>query len=147
VIGATLFREAIVEIDGKSGGLGLHDPARWVAPAGFNRLLVDDDGNVPVATFRRKRERARLRVGSPTGAADLRIAPASANRLDFGIPGPAAGLRWGALLLSPLSAAAETRPASPDWGDDGSIGFRFLLRFHAYVDMPHRWIYMRAVGE
>jgi hypothetical protein len=147
VIGAALFREAVVELDGKSGGLGLHDPDRWVPPAGFNRVLVDDDGNVPVTTFRRKRERARLRVGSPTGAADLRIAPASADRLDFGIPGPAAGIRWGTVPLSSLSAAGETHPASPDWGDDGWIGFHFLLRFHAYVDMPHRWIYVRAVGE
>jgi hypothetical protein len=147
VIGATLFREAVVELDGQSGGLGLHDPARWVPPAGFNRVLVDDDGNVPATTFRRKRERARLRVGSATGTADLRIAPESADRLAFGIPGPAAGLRWGAMPLPPLSATAQMQPASTDWGDDGWIGFHFLLRFHAFVDMPHRWIYVRAVGE
>lgn len=147
VIGATLFREAVVELDPKSGGLGLHDPARWVPPAGFNRFLVDDDGNVPATTFRRKRERARLRVGSPAGAADLRIALASADRLGFAVPGTAEGLRWGAVRLPPLSAALETHPASPDWGDDGWIGFHFLLRFHAYIDMPHRWIYVRVVGE
>lgn len=143
VIGGVLFREAIVELDGKSGTLGLHDPARWAPPGGFNRILVDDDGNVPVTTLRRKREPARLRFGSPTGAADFRIGPASAGRVGLRVPGPADGLRWGAIPLPTLSAIPETRPASPDWGDDGRLGFRFLLRFHAYVDTPHRWVYVR----
>jgi hypothetical protein len=147
VIGGVLFREGIVELDGKSGGLRLHDPARWVPPGGFNRILVDDDGNIPATTLRRRREPARLRTGSPTGAADARIAAESANRVGLGVPGTVADLRWGALALPPLAVAPETRTASPDWGDDGRLGFRFLLRFHAYVDLPHRWIYVRSVDE
>ncbi|HEY6066704.1 MAG TPA: hypothetical protein VIY96_11130 [Thermoanaerobaculia bacterium] len=147
VIGAALFREAVVELDGKSGSLALHDPSRWVAPEGFTRVLVDDDGDTPVSTLRKKREPARLRVPSPTGEADLLLAPASAQRLDVAIPGPVTGLRWGVLSPSPLSAAPETRAVSPDWGDDGRLGFHFLLRFHAYLDMPHRWVYVRAAGE
>jgi hypothetical protein len=143
VIGGTLFREAVVELDPKSGRLGLHDPARWVPPAGFNRILVDDDGNRPVTTLRRGREDARLRAGSATGTSDLRLAPASAARLDVKAPGVASELRWGALALPPLAVSSEAGEAAPDWGDDGRLGLAFLLRFHAYVDMTHRWIYVR----
>ncbi|HEU5251306.1 MAG TPA: hypothetical protein VFW15_15065 [Thermoanaerobaculia bacterium] len=145
VIGGTLFREAVVELDPKARGLGIHDPARWVFPAGFNRMLVDDDGDRPVATVRRKSADVRLLVGSRTEGPDLRLAPAAASRLEIGLPGEVTGLRWGILALPPLSAAAETRPASPEWGHDGRLGFGFLLKFHAYLDMPHRWIYLRAV--
>jgi hypothetical protein len=35
----------------------------------------------------------------------------------------------------------------PDWGDDGSLGFPLLLRFHAYLQMPLRWIYVRQAGK
>ncbi|HEX5134068.1 MAG TPA: retropepsin-like aspartic protease, partial [Thermoanaerobaculia bacterium] len=107
VIGGTLFREAVVELDPKSGRLGLHDPAKWASPAGFNRILVDDDGNRPVTTLRRGREVARLRAGSATGASDLRLAPASAARLDVKTPGVASELRWGTLALPPLEASSE----------------------------------------
>jgi hypothetical protein len=143
VIGGTLFREAVVELDPKSGRLGLHDPAQWVFPAGFNRMLVDDDGNRPVTTLRKGRENARVRVGSATGEADVVLAPASAARLEVSLPGPVSGLRWGALALPPLAAASEPR-SEPDWGDDGRLGWPCLLRFHTYVDMPHRWLYVRA---
>jgi hypothetical protein len=142
VIGGTLFREAVVELDPKSGRLGLHDPARWVFPAGFHRMLVDDDGNRPVTTLRRGRENARVRVGSSTGTADVVLAPASAARLEVTLPGAVSGLRWGALALPALAAASEPR-SDPDWGDDGRLGWNLLLRFHTYVDMPHRWLYVR----
>ncbi|HLN92597.1 MAG TPA: hypothetical protein VK389_01955, partial [Thermoanaerobaculia bacterium] len=147
VIGGTLFREAVVELDPKSGRLGLHDPAQWVSPAGFNRILVDDDGNRPVTTLRKGREVARLRAGSATGTSDLRLAPASAARLDVKTPGVASELRWGTLALPPLAASSDTDCAAPDWGDDGRLGLAFLLRFHAYVDMAHRWIYVRPNGQ
>lgn len=142
VIGGTLFREAVVELDPKSGRLGLHNPSSWVSPVGFNRILVDDDGNRPVTTLRRGRENLRLRVGSATGTADLRIGPEPAQRLGVTLPGVISGIRWSTLSLPPLAAASETGVAS-DWGDDGRLGFAFLLRFHAYVDMTHRWLYVR----
>lgn len=144
VVGGTLFREAVVELDPKSGALGLHDPERWVAPAGFIRILVDDDGNRPATTLRRKRETVRLLVGSATGDSELRIAAAAAKRLGVALPGPVSDLRWGILALPPISAAAEAGVDRSDWGDDGRLGFAFLRRFHAYVDLRHRWIYVRA---
>lgn len=146
VVGGTLFREAVVELDPKSGAVGLSDPEGWVAPAGFTRVLVDDDGNRPVTTLRRKRETVRLLVGSSTGDSELRIAPAAAMRLRVALPGPVPDLRWGILALPPISAAAESGDERSDWGEDGRLGFLFLRRFHAYVDMRHRWIYVRAIA-
>lgn len=145
VIGGTLLREAVVELDPKARGLGFHDPARWVFPAGFNRMIVDDDGDRPVATIRRKSNDARFLVGSSTAGDDLRVSSVAASRLGLAVPGEAVGLRWGILALPPVSAAAETRPTSPGWGDDGTLGFALLLKFHVYLDMPHRWIYVRPV--
>jgi hypothetical protein len=145
IAGGTLFREAVVEVDPKAGYLALHDPARWVSPAGFNRIVIDDDGNRPVARFRRRAENLRLLVGSAAGAADILLAPAAARRLEVAPPGPVNGLRWGLLALPPLSAEIDTGPTSPEWGDDGRLGFALLLRFHSYLDMPHRWIYLRAI--
>jgi len=145
VVGGTLFREAIVELDPATGRLGLHDPARWVSAAGFYRIIVDDDGNRPVTTFRRRAAAARLLLGSAIGASDLLLAPAAAQRLGVAAGGQVTDLRWGPLTLPPLSAGTETGRASPDWGDDGRIGFGFLLRFHSYLDMPHRWVYLRPL--
>ncbi len=34
----------------------------------------------------------------------------------------------------------------PEWGDDGLFGFPLLLRFHAWVDMPQRWVYVKPAG-
>ncbi len=145
VIGGTIFREAVVELDPEAGLLALHDPARWAPPAGFNRIVVDDDGNRPVAILKRRGEGARLLAGSPAGASDLLLAQETAERLGIRLPGTAVGLRWGPLALPDLSAARETRPASPAWGDDGRLGFAMLLRFHSHLDMPHRWIYLKPV--
>jgi hypothetical protein len=142
-VGGTLFREAVVELDGRSGSLGLHDPAKWVAPAGLNRMILDDDGNRPVSTLRRKAGEARFLVGSPVGSADLAVAPPSAARLQIPLPATATDVRWGALSLPPMNAVEERTGALPDWGDDGRIALGFLLRFHVFVDMPHRWIYLR----
>jgi hypothetical protein len=143
-VGGTLFREAVVELDGTSGCLGLHDPAKWVAPAGLNRMIVDDDGNRPVTTLRRKAGEARFRVGSPIGSADLAVARAAAARLQIPPPGRVDGFRWGALHLPAMNVVEEPAGADPDWGDDGRIALGFLLRFHVFVDMPHRWIYLRS---
>jgi len=145
IVGGTLFREAIVELDPKARALGLFDPERWVAPAGFTRILVDDDGNRPVTTLRKKGKTMRLLVGSATGASDLRIAPAAAGRLGVAVPGTLADLRWGILPLAPISAAPEEVDRS-DRAEDGRLGFGFLGRYHAHVDMRHRWIYVREIA-
>jgi hypothetical protein len=141
-VGGTLFREAVVELDGRSGSLGLHDPAKWVAPAGLNRMLADDDGNRPVGTLRKKAGEARFLVGSPVESADLAVARPSAARFQVPLPGPVTGVRWGALSLPPMNVVEERTGALPDWGDDGRIAVGFLLRFHVFIDMPHRWIYL-----
>jgi hypothetical protein len=145
IAGGTLFREAVVEIDPAARRLALHDPERWVAPSGFTRILVDDDGNRPVTTLRRRSQAARLLVGSATGSADLVLAPQTAARLEVAAPGVVGGMRWRTLALPDLSVGPATAPADPDWGDDGRLGFAMLLRFHSYLDMPHRWIYVRPV--
>lgn len=143
VVGGTIMREAVLELDPASARLALHDPAAWVAPAGFHRMIVDDDGNRPVATLRKGSGGARLTVASATGSSDLRIAPTAAERLEIGVPGLISGFRWGALALPALRAEPESSPTDPEWGDDGRLGFPLLLRFHVYLDMPHRWIYLQ----
>jgi hypothetical protein len=35
------------------------------------------------------------------------------------------------------------RGYSPEWGEDGRMGLSLLLRFHAFVNMPQRWTYLR----
>lgn len=145
VVGGMLFREAIVDLDPKAHSLGLSDPERWVAPAGFTRILVDDDGNRPVTTLRKKSRTMRLVVGSATGGSDVRIGPGAARRLEVAVPGTLPELRWGILPLAPVSAAPEEVDRS-DWGEDGRLGFGFLRRYRAYVDMRHRWIYVREIA-
>jgi len=142
VVGGALFREAVVELDPAAGRLRLHDPARWVAPPGFTRIVVDDDGNRPVTTLRWKGNPARLLVGSRTGSPALLLAPPSAQRLGIGPSGVARGLRWGPLSLPDLLAGHDAAGTSPAWGDDGRIGFPLFLEFHSFLDMSHRWIYL-----
>jgi len=110
-----------------------------------NALDMDDDGNRPVTTLRKKGKTMRLLVGSATGASDLRIAPAAAGRLGVAVPGTLADLRWGILPLAPISAAPEEVDRS-DRAEDGRLGFGFLGRYHAHVDMRHRWIYVREIA-
>jgi hypothetical protein len=144
VAGGTLYREMVVELDPANERLRLHDPALWVIPAGFGRSLLDDDGDLPVAILSRKGKRLRLRAGTRTSS-PLLLPSRSAK--DYGLDPSAPvveGLFWGALRLPPLPAKLEPSGFDPDWGDDGAIGYPLLLRFHVIVDMPHRWIYIRA---
>ena len=146
IVGGTLFREAIVELDPDAHRLTLFDPARWVIPEGFTRILVDDDGDRPVTTMHRRSDRVRLAVGTAARSSDLLLAPEAASRLDVPATGVAHGLRWGTLELPDVSVKPETTSDSA-WGEDGRIGFALLLRFHSHLDMPHRWIYVRPVGK
>jgi hypothetical protein len=147
VVGATLYREAVVELDPGRRRLALHDPERWVPPAGFTRIVVDDDGNLPVSTLRHGSLGARLTVGAPTGSADLFLSPATLERLEISAPGSVGAMRWGPLVMPDLSVERDPQPAAAGWGDDGKLGFAMLLRFHSHVDMPHRWIYVRPAGR
>lgn len=147
VVGGTLYREAVVEIDASARRLALHDPARWVSPAGFTRIIVDDDGDRPVTNLRRGSRVARLTVAAPTGSADLAVAPEALERLEISAPGTVSAMRWGILELPDLSLERDPHPTSVGWGDDGKVGFAMLLRFHSHLDLTHRWIYVRPVGR
>ena len=147
VVGGTLYREAVVEVDPTARRLALHDPARWVPPAGFTRVVVDDDGNRPVTTLRRGSHAVRLTVGIPAGSANLSLAPDAIERLGVSVPGSVGDLRWGLVELPELSADRDPHPGPAGWGDDGKIGWAMLLRFHSHLDMTHRWIYVRPAGR
>jgi len=144
--GGCLFREAIVEFDAAAGRLRLHDPARFAAPEGFYRAAIDDDGDRPVATISRGRKDLRLTAGSDTGEAALLVATPSAERLDLSAAAGARGLAWGPVRLPELPVALSRGGFFPDWGDDGRLGFPLMLRFHALVNMPQRWIYLKPAG-
>ncbi len=141
-VGAALFRETVVELDPAAGYLRFHDPARWVAPEGFYRDVLDDDGDRPVAILKRRSRTLRLLAGTDSPVAVL-LAPGAAARLGISQPGaPVEGLRWGAARLSALPVGVEPRPLDPEW-EDGRIGFELLLRAHVFLDMPHRWVYLK----
>ncbi|MGH9367639.1 MAG: hypothetical protein ACRD3M_08195 [Thermoanaerobaculia bacterium] len=146
VAGGTLFRETVVEIDPSGRRLRLHDPARFVPPEGFGRNVLDDDGNLPVAILYRSGRRLRLRAGvrMPSPLAF----PSSVSR-ELGLDprrSTLSGLVWGTLRLPPVPALPDAIGFDPEWGDDGAVGTPLLLRFHAFVDMPHRWIYLKPDG-
>jgi hypothetical protein len=147
VAGGTLYRETVVEIDPSSRRFRLHDPARWVAPEGFGRNLLDDDGDLPVAILFRSGRRLRLRAGV-RASSPLVLPAALASGLGIDPNAPAlAGLVWGTLRLPPLPVRLETAGFDPEWGDDGAIGFPLLLRFHVFADMPHRWVFVKAASS
>jgi hypothetical protein len=144
--GGCFFREAVVDLDPETGGFGLYDPDRWVIPEGYFRVAIDDDGDRPVAILDRGSHALRLAAGSDTGEAALLLAARSAARTGLAGQTTATGLLWGAARLPSLPLAIADRGFFPDWGDDGRLGFPLLLRFHAYVHMPQRWIYLHPVG-
>ena len=146
VAGGCLFREAIVEFDPGAGRLRLHDPARFAPPEGFFKTAIDDDDDRPVAVLSRGKKDLRLTAGSDTGEAALLVAAASAERLGLSATAPAPGLAWGPVRLPELPIAVSQGGFFPDWGDDGRLGFPLLLRFHAFVNMPQRWMYLKPAG-
>jgi len=143
--GGTLFAETVIEIDPSATKFRVNDPSRWVPPEGFGRNVLDDDGDLPVALLFRSGQRLRLRAGVPsTSPIVLPTSTAEKLRIDLGSPA-LEGLVWGTLRLPPLPVRLESAGFDPEWGDDGAIGFPLLLRFHVFVDMPHRWIYLRPL--
>ena len=132
-----------MELDPGAGKLRFHDPEIWVVPANLNRIIVDDDGNRPVATLFREAEQVRVTIGADSGDSALVLAPEAAQRVQLPQKtGSASGFRWAGLELPPLPLRVDPESFFPDWGDDGRMGWDVLRRFHLYLDMPHRWIYL-----
>jgi len=144
VAGGCLFRETVVELDPVAGVLRLHDPAHLATPEGYFRVVIDDDGDRPVAIVSRGKADLRLAAGSDTGAAALVVADASAARVGIS-GGEARGFAWGPVRLPPLPVRTAAAGFFPDWGDDGLLGYPLLLRFHVFVNMPQRWIYLKPL--
>jgi hypothetical protein len=143
VAGACLFREAVVEIDLEQARFGLHDPARWVVPEDWVRIVTDDDENRPVAILRRESRDLRLTAASNSGDAALVLAAAAAERAGLAGDHPADGLKWGPLRLPPLSMRIANEGFFPAWGDDGLLGVALYEHAHVYIDMPRRWTYVQ----
>lgn len=142
-VGAALFRETTVQYDAPARRLRLHDPARWVRPEGYFRSVIDDDGDRPVAILKKGRETLRVLAGV-SAVTPLTLAPESADRA--GLPregGTAEGLRWGPAALPPIDLDTKESFFDPSRGDDGRLSARFLLRFQAIIDLPHRWAYLK----
>ena len=144
--GGCLFREAVVEFDAEAGRVRLHDPQGWSAPEGYFRIVIDDDDDRPVAILNRGKSEVRLAAGSDTGEAAIVLAAASAERESLAGANEATGFTWGLIHLPALPMTIARDGFFPDWGDDGRLGFAVLLRFHAFVNMPQRWIYVKAVA-
>jgi hypothetical protein len=142
-VGGTLYRETVVEIDPAGKRFRLHDPGRWASPEGFGRNVLDDDGDIPVALLFRSGRRLRLRAGVPDASAIV-LPEALSRELAPDSEAPVLpGLVWGTLRLPPLPVHRAAVGFDPAWGDDGALAFPLLLRFHLFVDMPHRWVYVR----
>ncbi|MEO8430445.1 MAG: hypothetical protein ABI592_02970 [Acidobacteriota bacterium] len=142
-VGGVLFRETVVEYDEDHGRLRLHPPDKWVRPEGYYRCVLDDDGNRPMAIVHHAKETLRLLAGV-TAPASVALAPESAERA--GIPPEsrsAEGLRWGPISLPALDLTRREEAFDPARGDDGRLSSRFLRRFRAILDLPHRWAYLR----
>jgi hypothetical protein len=145
VAGGCLFREAIVEFDPAAGQIRLHDPEKFGVPEGFFRTAIDDDDGRPVAVLNRGKKDLRLTAGSDTGEAALLVAAVSAERA--GLSGSEAlGLAWGPVRLPALPVRLAANGFFPEWGDDGKLGFPLLLRFHLFVNMPQRWMYLKPLA-
>ena len=145
VAGGCLFREAIVECDAQASRVRLHDPEGWAPPEGYFRIVIDDDDDRPVAILNRGKMELRLTAGSDTGEASLVLAAASAQRAGLSGATEATAFTWGLIHLPAMPVAIAQDGFFPDWGDDGKLGFAVLLRFHAFVNMPQRWIYVKAL--
>src|SRR5262249_17114153 len=72
--------------------------------------------------------------------------PVGARRLALSAPAAAKDLQWGTAALPEISVAIAEKGFDADWGDEGALGFDVLMRFHAFLDMPRRWAYLRPPG-
>jgi len=145
--GGCLYREAVIELEPAGRTLTLHDPAKWAPPEGYYRVVIDDDGDRPVAILHHGSREIRLAEGSDAGAADLLLAEASAARADLAGVKTASGLSWGPQDLPPLSIETARDRFDPEWGDDGRMGWDAVTRFHLFVDMPRRWTYLKPLPD
>ena len=111
--------------------------------------MIDDDGDRPVAILDRGTQKLRVAAGSDIGGVSLELAAASARRAGLEKQTKAGDMLWGAAKISVQRLRVADRGFFPDWGDDGRMGFPLLLRYHSYMHMPTRWIYLRvaAAGE
>jgi hypothetical protein len=140
--GAVLLRECVVELDGPAGRIVLHDPGRWVAPDGLFRVVLDDDGNRPVGVWNRGSRSIRLLAGVPLPV-PLALAPDTLRALGLADSDRTIdGLRWGAAHF-PALAFERDLSADPEWGEEGRVALDLLLRYHTFLDLPHRWIYLK----
>ena len=143
--GGLFLRETIVELDSAAGSIRFHDPARWAAPPGYFRGLLDDDGDRAVAILRRGSGTLRLRAGTGS-VSGIELAPESARRAGLSAPASVAtDLKWGTAAVPSSAVTIRETGFDQDWGDDGSLGFEPLLRFHVFLDMPRRWAYLRPL--
>jgi hypothetical protein len=142
--GAIFFRETVVELDPAEGRVRFHEAERWSPPPGFFKGLLDDDGDRPVAILRRGGDSLRLRAGVP-GTAGVVVAAGTARRLGLSHP-VLTDFKWGTAALPPAALAVSEKGFDPEWGDDGALGFDPILKFHAFLDLPRRWAYLRPLG-
>jgi hypothetical protein len=144
VVGGTLLRETVVEIDPAAHLLRFYEPARWIAGQGYFRVLLDDDGNRAVAILRHKGENVRLAGPTPLGG-PIALSPDARARLVPSGEARIAGLRWGAAL--PDLGVLTTDGSESAFGEDGRLGWDLALGFHAFLDLPHRWAYLRPAAQ
>jgi len=143
VLGGPIFRETIVELDPRASRLRLHDPAIWPIPEGFQRFLIDDDDDLPVAPLHRGAKEFRVVLGAADPAGGIALSPETARRVGLTRDDPEArDLGWSSHRFPSVAVAIGTAPRSPDWGDDGTIAWPPFLNYRTFIDMPRRWIYL-----
>ena len=142
--GAPFFRETIIEVDSAEGRIRFHDPAPWVGPEGFFRVLLDDDGDRAVIVARRNGGNVRL-LGPTAASAPLLLTPEGAQRLGLTGRAPVLTGLWLGPSLPALTVPIESGPES-EYGEDGRLGWDFILKSHADFDLIHRWLYIRPNG-
>jgi hypothetical protein len=146
--GGPLFRETVLECDPAAGRLCFHDPAVWAPPAGYHRFVIDDDDDLPVAPLRRGAREFRVVLCVAGPAHGVVLAPDAARRLGIGGDEPAAtDLGWANHSFPAVPVTIGSAPRSPEWGDDGTLSWEPLLGYHAFIDMPRRWIYLGPLGS
>jgi hypothetical protein len=142
--GAPFFRETVVEVDSAEGRVRFHDPARWVDPDGFFRVIIDDDGNRPVVIARRNGANVRL-LAPTSSAAPIQLTPEAAQRLGLSGRVPVLHGLWIGPELPPTPVLVEDERQS-EYGEDGRLSWSLILQSHADFDMVHRWLYLRPNG-